>query len=176
MKIYLASRYSRREELCEYRRELESAGHTVTSRWLNGKHQIDASGVPIGDKGEKLVEGDGGADTPEANALRAHFVTEDYQDVQTAELVISFTEPPRSAAGNRGGRHVEFGMAVALNKSLIVVGYRENLFHWLPQVRFYPTWADAVHTLKRPCCSRCGEPLKGDTAIRMGVCELCDDL
>lgn len=143
MKIYLAARYSRREELCAYRTELESMGHTVTSRWLNGSHQIDKSGVPIGDKGEKLVEGDGGADTPEANRLRSHFVTEDCADVQEAEIVISFTEPPRSALGNRGGRHVEFGMAIGLKKRLIVVGYHENLFHWLPQVEFFETWQQA---------------------------------
>jgi len=47
MKIYLASRYSRREELCGYRTQLESMGVEVTSRWLNGAHQISDTGVPI---------------------------------------------------------------------------------------------------------------------------------
>lgn len=140
MKIYLASRYSRREELCLYRAELEAMGHTVTSRWLNGSHQIDKAGIPIGDKGEKLVEGDSRANSPEANALRTHFVTEDCADVEEADLVISFTEPPRSALENRGGRHVEFGLALGLGKNVWVVGYRENLFHWLPQVAFFETW------------------------------------
>lgn len=141
MKFYLASRYSRREELCRYRAELQELGHTVTSRWLNGKHQINDVGTPIGDHGEALAE-DGTTDC--AAQLRAHFVKEDCADVAAAECVVSFTEPPRSAAGNRGGRHVEFGMAVALGKRLIVVGYRENLFHYLPQVEFFPTWSDAV--------------------------------
>jgi hypothetical protein len=122
-------------------------GHTVTSRWLNGKHQIDAVGTPIGDQGEKLVEGDGGANTPEAAQLRSHFVTEDVADVSAADLVLSFTEPPRSALGNRGGRHVEFGLGLGLGKQLIVVGHRENLFHWLPCVKFFDSWAAAKESL-----------------------------
>lgn len=147
MKIYLAARYSRREELCQYRKELEAIGHEITSRWLNGKHQIDKAGVPIGDKGEKLVEGDSAESSAAADALRAHFVTEDLTDVQSAYTVISFTEPPRSTFGNRGGRHVEFGVALALHKRLIVVGYRENLFHYLPDVEFYESWQEAKEAL-----------------------------
>lgn len=140
MKIYLASRYSRREELCGYRTELETLGHTVTSRWLNGKHQISNTGQPIGDTGEALVE----SDSAEANELRAHFVTEDCQDVYDADMVVSFTEPPRSALGNRGGRHVEFGLGVAWNKKMVVVGHRENLFHWLDGVVFFQDWKSAL--------------------------------
>jgi hypothetical protein len=46
----------------------------------------------------------------------------------------------------RGGRHVEFGAAVATGKRLIVVGHRENLFHHLPGVEFFdgPKWLDAI--------------------------------
>lgn len=47
MRIYLASRYSRREELCEYRSQLEAMGHTITSRWLNGNHQVDDKGLSV---------------------------------------------------------------------------------------------------------------------------------
>jgi hypothetical protein len=157
MKIYLASRYSRREELCAYRAELEAMGHTVTSRWLNGEHQIDDKGKPLGDHGEALVEGTlrSGEIISErevsarADALRAHFVKEDCEDVCRAECVISFTEPPRSTLGTRGGRHVEFGLAVAWGKILIVVGYRENLFHYLPLVQFCADWEAAKSLIGR---------------------------
>lgn len=57
MKIYLAARYSRREELCGYRSELEARGHRVQARWLNGEHQLSNEGTPIGENGEALVEG-----------------------------------------------------------------------------------------------------------------------
>jgi len=144
MKIYLASRYSRREELCEYRMELERGGHTVTSRWLNGSHQITNEGKPIDETGEALIENGTCAD---AARLRRAFVLEDVVDVMAADVVVSFTEPPRSNH-SRGGRHVEFGMAHALGKQLVVVGHRENLFHYLPQVEFFADWQRAREFLE----------------------------
>ena len=142
MKIYLAARYSRREELAAYRTELQALGHTVQARWLNGEHQLADNGAPIGENGEKLVEGDHGGNSPEACALRTRFALDDWEDVNAAELVISFTEPPRSKA-NRGGRHVEYGIALANKARVIVVGHRENIFHWLPVVEFCATWDEA---------------------------------
>lgn len=130
MKIYLASRYSRREELCEYRKKLEDLGHSVTSRWLNGKHQISDGGKPIGNHGESLVEGDDGSSSEHAR--------EDVKDVEDCDLLIAFTEPPRSNA-SRGGRHVELGLALGLKKRIFVIGHRENIFCWLPDVEFFPT-------------------------------------
>lgn len=149
MKIYLAARYSRREELCGYRDELTNLGHNVQARWLNGEHQLANDGTPIGENGEALVEGTlrSGESLSEreqserAAALRQQFATNDWEDVNEAECVISFTEPPRSKA-NRGGRHVEYGIALANGVRVIVIGYRENIFHWLPQVEFYPTWEE----------------------------------
>lgn len=121
MRIYLASRYSRREELCDFRSVLFQAGHEVTSRWLNGNHQVSDDGF--------------NAEGP--HFLRERFALEDLQDLESCDCLISFTEPPRSGP-MRGGRHVEFGIAMALRKSLIVVGPRENVFHCLPRVAVVP--------------------------------------
>lgn len=149
MRIYLASRYSRRVELCEYRAQLVALGFDVQARWLNGEHQLSNEGIPIGENGESLVEdggdGTGGSGMKDLKSaqLRAHFANEDWEDVTQADCVISWTEPPRSSA-NRGGRHVELGIALALQKRCIVIGYRENIFHWLPQVEFFETWRDAL--------------------------------
>lgn len=150
MKIYLAARYGRREELCVYRAELEAMGHTVQARWLNGEHQIGNDGKPIGEHGEALVEGvlrsgellSEHEQSDRAAKLRASFAADDWEDVNTAECVVSFTERPRAKA-NRGGRHVEFGIALANRARVIVVGHRENIFHWLPQVEFCTIWEDA---------------------------------
>lgn len=147
MTIYLAARYSRREELCGYRAQLEALGHTVTSRWLNGSHQISDAGAPISERGEKLVEGDDGHASAEAAALRLRFACEDLDDVACAELLIAFTEPPRSNA-SRGGRHVELGLAIAMGRHVFIVGYRENIFCWLPQVAFLDSFADVPGALK----------------------------
>lgn len=144
--IYLASRYSRREELAAYRDQLSQLGFLVQARWLDGGHQISDAGAPIGESGEALVEGDEGGTSLEAAVLRSKFAQDDWDDVNAAEIVISFTEPPRSRA-NRGGRHVEFGIALARGVRVIVVGYRENIFHWLPRVEFRRTWEEALGLL-----------------------------
>ena len=114
MKIYLAAAYTRREELCDYRDTLIELGHVVTSRWLRGPNV-------------------------EANEYSRFYAREDLQDIASAEMVISFTEPPQSLQA-RGGRHVEFGVALATGKMVAVVGYRENIFHWLDAVQFFEDW------------------------------------
>ena len=147
MRIYLAARYSRREELCAYRDQLRALGHDVQARWLDGHHQISDTGTPIGEQGEALVEGDDGSASERSAALRSQFAMDDMEDVVGADVVINFTEPPRSNA-SRGGRHVECGIGIAKGARCIVVGYRENIFHWLQAVEFFPTWDEALAALK----------------------------
>lgn len=139
-RVYLAARYSRRVELLQYRQDLELLGYTVNSRWLNGTHQIADDGRPIGEAGELLVEGTS-VETP-AVELRRHFLREDMEDVAACDILVSFTEPPRSEH-SRGGRHVEHGMALAYAKEIVIVGPRENLFHWHPFSFHYETWEEA---------------------------------
>lgn len=140
-KIYLAGRYSRRLELCKYRHDLRSWGFEVTSRWLDGAHQLADDGTPIGDDGERLVEAGGGTEWPDD--LRRKFAQDDRDDVFSAGRLIAFTEVPRTG-GTRGGRHVELGMALAKGMDVHVVGYRENVFCWLPEVTFHYTWDDFI--------------------------------
>lgn len=130
MKIYLAARYSRREELCGYRTELEELGFEITSRWLNGNHQIDDQGLSVEAKAEE----------------RTRFAREDWGDLMAADICINFTETPRST-NSRGGRHVEFGAALAAGKMCYVVGPRENVFHCLPVVGWHEAWESCVRNL-----------------------------
>lgn len=140
--FYLAARYGRREELVEYAEELRALGHQVTSRWLRGDHQAD----------ELETERDGGCERVPEIAVR--FAEEDLEDLAFADVVVSFTEPPRSTA-SRGGRHVEFGMALGWRlagflsltreaRRLVVVGPRENVFHCLSQVEVFADWSSFV--------------------------------
>lgn len=143
-RFYLASRYSRRQELLGVRDVIEALGGEVTSRWLNGSHQIDDQGVPIGDDGAALVDGPEQLETKKRAArLRKKFAQDDVEDLRRADVVIAFTEPPRSSA-SRGGRHVELGLAIAWQKHVVVVGPRENVFCWLPEVEHYASWARAA--------------------------------
>jgi nucleoside 2-deoxyribosyltransferase len=145
MKAYLAARYSRHEEMQEYARQLEAIGVQVTSCWINGSHQLMANGEPLGRDREAMFE----ADEPSMRQQRAEFAQQDLQDVLAADVVISFTEQPRQLNSSRGGRHVEFGVAIAAHKWCMVVGYRENVFHNLPQVEFYETWPEAFEAIKQ---------------------------
>ena len=134
--IYLAARYSRREELDGYRDQLERIGHQVTSRWLNGNH-------PISDAGLADEHGDQGFGVAE----RSRFALEDLEDLTAADTIIAFTEAPRSTS-SRGGRHVELGIAIGQGKRVIVVGHRENVFCCLPIVQFHATWFTAWQQLQ----------------------------
>ena len=152
----MAARYGRREELCGYRDELKALGYTVTARWLNGSHQIGPNNEPLGERGEAIVEGtegDAGQLSPEAGELRAKFAQEDIDDILDSNTIVCFTEPPRTTS-SRGGRHVEYGIALGINKDagcdvlrIIVIGYRENVFCWLPGVMFYKDWESFKKTI-----------------------------
>lgn len=146
MRIYLAARYSRREELCGYREQLRAIGHTVQAVWLDGKHQISDEGAPIGDAGEALVEGDDGSTSLRSEALRRQFAVDDRRDVLNCDLLIAFTEPPRSNA-SRGGRHVELGIAIGRMKRIMIVGPRENIFCWLDEIEHFESWDAFLATI-----------------------------
>jgi nucleoside 2-deoxyribosyltransferase len=121
-KVYLASRYSRRQELLGYRELLRARGIEVTGRWLEGLHEIHDSDTP----GRQRV-------------MQASFAEDDLEDIRRADAMVSFTEGPGSPHA-RGGRHVEFGYALALGKHLIVIGPLENVFYCLPGVLRFDDW------------------------------------
>ena len=125
LSVYLAARFSRRPELAGYADELAEHGIEVTSRWLRGGHEWSGT--------------DDDALPPEVGA---RFAQEDIEDIDRADVVVCFTEPPRSGP-SRGGRHVELGYAYALNKDIVVVGPIENVFCALPEMWRAPDWAAA---------------------------------
>jgi len=129
--FYLAARYSRREELCAYKADLEARGHRVPARWLLGEHQVH------GLEAARAVENDGPIPADQA----VLFAQDDVEDLLSADVVVSFTTEPWSGTGStRGGRHVEFGIALGIRRSggearrLFIVGPLENVFHALPEV------------------------------------------
>ena len=133
--IYLAARYSRAEELCGYAKVLRESGYEVTSRWLDGSSQIS--------KEAKEVE----ASTDSIPLSGRLFAEIDYTDLLRSDTLIAFTEKPGAGPG-RGGRHVEFGLAVAWGHRIMIVGPRENVFHTLPEVEQFWTWdAEVIQAL-----------------------------
>ncbi len=79
---------------------------------------------------------------------RRGWAVEDLSDLSAADTLIAFTEYPNSEGRGRGGRHVEYGYAMAVGCDLIVVGPRENVFHSLRKVRQYPDWPTCLEALR----------------------------
>jgi hypothetical protein len=129
MRFYLAARYSRREQMLLAQDDLARLGHTVSSRWIQGNHQVDEAGMS----------------TEAGREYRERFAAEDYADVIAAGCVINFTEKPRSC-NSRGGRHVEFGMAIGMGKTCLIVGPLENVFHCLrlSNIHHFDAWPGAL--------------------------------
>jgi nucleoside 2-deoxyribosyltransferase len=91
---------------------LAVAGVVVTSRWIEGNHEIerDASGE-------------------DADRERQRFAEEDLEDINRADVLVIFSPREHFRTG-RGGRHVEVGYAIGRGIPIVLVGERENVFHW----------------------------------------------
>lgn len=121
LKVYLAARYSRKEEMSERAKELENLGISVTSRWLH--------------------------EPASANGLGSEEAAQqDIEDIDTSDLVVLFTESPEEAYV-RGGRHFESGYAFGKGKPLITCGPIENTFHHIRKVVNIPIWEDLKSNL-----------------------------
>ena len=121
MKIYLAAPFSASHQVeTGYAQDLIKWGHTVVSQWHHN--------VPLEDLGQ---------------AARR-----DLEDILWADILILLTE--LRPGTNKGGRHVEFGFALARNKRVMVVGPRQHLFHYLPNVETFPTWKQCLDFLCNP--------------------------
>ncbi len=120
MKIYIAARFSRRPEANALAHKLKELGHTITSRWVRPDcDHVMPTGLSM----------------QAADSERQRFAQEDVADVKSCDCMISLMEEPRN--NSRGGRHVEFGMALALGKLCVLIGPRETVFHHLPNVTWY---------------------------------------
>lgn len=126
MQIYLASRYSRAPEMREVRAKLVDLGHKVTSRWID---------MPYGDP--EPVDGVHRWDRDDA----CRIAIEDMEDLTASDMVVSFTENIADLKKtSKGGRHVEFGAALAFNKIMIRIGPFENVFHLMPGIDEYDSF------------------------------------
>lgn len=115
---YLAGRFGRKEEFLGYRKVLKKAGEQVQARWLT-----EETDMTVVDDEE-----------------RERIAILDAEDVTKCDGVLCFTEDPdvEGPGRNRGGRHVELGLALALNKRVVVIGPRENVFCYLPNIEVFP--------------------------------------
>lgn len=118
-KIYLADKFAHREKMRHVADLLRGNGHEITSQWID--------------------IGDGTTEENVTDEVRTHGAIMDLDDVLRADTLIAFSYP-RSLPSTGGGRHVEFGYAIAKGKQVIVVGPKgEHVFHWVPGVLHFET-------------------------------------
>ena len=105
MRVYIAAPYPEIEAARALMARVEAVGIEVTSRWLKFGFE----------------------------ELTAENAEKDLEDVRAADALIAFNPPGYENKGT-GGRHVEFGYAVALLKPIILLGAVSHIFHLLPGV------------------------------------------
>jgi hypothetical protein len=121
-KVYLAAQYGRKEELKAYRDMFQERGYEVTSRWLDETGKDYNSAL---------------RDHSIADTDRAFHADRDENDISDSDYFIQFTEEPYGKKyPGTGGRHYETGLARAWGLRLFIVGWRENIFHDLPQFTY----------------------------------------
>lgn len=128
LKVYLAARYSEKHEMFAQAEIFRGRGIEVTSSWLEESHAptIQMSDIAVDDL--------------------TFYARNDIRDIESADwLVFSSVEPTTPTV--RGGRHVEFGYALAKGKKILVVGPEENIFHHLPAIQHVNDWETALNFL-----------------------------
>ena len=105
MDVYIAAPYQLRDEAQVLMFLLADEGIGCTARWLTE-----------------------GPETDTDEAART-----DLQDVARCDALIAIN-PERFKNSGTGGRHVEFGYALALGKPLLLFGCVSNVFHRLSEV------------------------------------------
>lgn len=126
--VYLAGQYARRDELRVYGYDLLARNIFVTASWLWEELPLQ----------HKLSEFD--------TEWLTRAAAKDVADIERADTMIFFAETPENQP-QRGGRHVEFGLALALGKKIVVVGGRENIFHYVPGVQHFTTFEELMESL-----------------------------
>lgn len=122
MTVYLAARYSRKEEIKSKSLILKELGIGVTSNWLDEP----ASNNGLG-SGKAAIQ--------------------DIEDIQKADEFILFSESP-TELHVRGGRHFETGYAYGIGKRITIVGPKENTFHFLKDITIFNTWEEFLQSKK----------------------------
>jgi hypothetical protein len=132
----------------EAKRRIEEAGHLVNAQWITLED----------------------IDTHKPKRDMEYYAQMDADDVVACDQLVLLTEPTEDRLFHKrrnsilslttGGKHVEFGIAMALNKPVHVVGEKENIFHYHPVTNMYED-LDAFINALEPV----DEPEKADTTV-----------
>ena len=126
-RVALIARLGRRPEMREIAKRLEKLGHKMCSSWVWNDSEDD--GLTIAEKlGVAITNAD---------------------NLESAGVAIAFAERlPMPPGSERGGRHADFGYALAVCKRVIVCGPRENIAYWHPKVEQVDSVAELLTLLR----------------------------
>lgn len=126
MKVYVASHFAEKELSRKIREQLQANGHVCTSRWLDEEPATD----------------------PADHEFRQKVALMDVDDVISGDVLV-FRNPPESQKKGTGGRRVEFGIAVAYGKPILILGGpSETVFDDLPNVTICPDMESVLGKLR----------------------------
>jgi nucleoside 2-deoxyribosyltransferase len=120
MKVYIAAPFQCLGDADLLRQQFETAGIGCTARWIT-----DALAAELSDE----------------------WARNDLADVAAADALVAMNPAGWESSGT-GGRHVEFGYALALDKPIYLLGERTNIFHHLSRVVVKVTAADVIASLR----------------------------
>lgn len=168
MKIYLASAWSRKEEMQGIANQLTAMGHEITSRWLfNEKDQstlVPLSKDAVASQFESVAR----------EALHQEHALHDVEDVLRADCLIRFSDademafPLVASKLCSGARHFEMGLAYLWGKLaefyanempnseiivkpniIFVVGGKQNIFDRLPEIMHVENTSKMLNIMRR---------------------------
>ncbi len=123
--IYIAAPFTARERARELKDMVEAAGHVSTASWIPS-HLSDYD-----------------------NLSATQLLTEAKHDalgVRRSDIIVLINNEGPSTSG---GMHVEFGLALAYGKGVIIVGEKTNLFHYFDKIVFAPSINEVVDRIGR---------------------------
>ncbi len=130
MRVYLAAAWSRQAEVRLYANVLRAEGIEVTSRWLEEREAIDPR---------------------DRERHRRETALIDIQDVRAADALVRFTDdlsqPTVPSGLATGARMFEMGLAWAEGIPVVVVGGRQQVFDFLPNVVHLKDFTELVNFL-----------------------------
>lgn len=128
MKVYVMARYSRKDEVAEVVELLKEAGLEVVSQWHTEPYTKDVQMRDLD------------------HSIHRELAVRDLKELDEADAILALTESP-DTAHVRGGRHTEFGYALAKGKKAVVCGPEENIFYTLPGVVVCVSLTQAINEL-----------------------------
>lgn len=122
-RIYLAGKFQAQSRLKIMAGHLNQMGYTIVGTWLDEEVSTAAPA--------------GWVLSPLSNETHTQYAKRDLAEVMLADLLILDTIDD----DNRGGREVEFGIALARGIPTVVVGPLRNIFHHLA-TQHYCDWTE----------------------------------